>query len=400
MRPAFKMLLAILALNLLILCGCADKTADDSYSLQTVDFAPQNENSELTQPLDYTVVSFVGAGDNITYYGNVREALAVSASSDSTYKYDFRHTYEEVSDIISEADIAFINQETLMCGEGFDISYYPLFNSPQDMGYQLDEIGFDVVNIATNHMLDKGAKGLSQTIDFLKDLDMLMIGGYENEEDYNTLRIYEEQGVKIAFLSYTYFTNYITLSADSDLCVPYLDKETVASQVARADAEADLVIVSAHWGDENTFKPNYIQKEYAQIMADNGADVILGHHPHVLQPIEWITAKDGRQTLCVYSLGNFVAEMAKDYNMVGGLITFDIVRYGDAEPSIENVLFIPTVYDFTPSFYDNSVLLLSDYSEEQAKAHGIKYYGNYTSLSKLKGYVTSTISSEFLGDFE
>ncbi len=396
MKPTFKIFFVIAFALMLILCGCEEKVVSDA-EFPGVDFAPKNGNSELSQPIDCTVVSFVGAGDNITYYGNVREALAVS---DGTYKYDFRHTYEDVADIISEADIAFINQETLMCGEGFELSYYPLFNSPQDMGYQLDEMGFDIVNIATNHMLDKGAKGLSQTIDFLKTLDMLMIGGYENDEDYNTLRIYEEQGIKIAFLSYTYFTNYITLSADSDLAVPYLDKETVAAQVAKADAEADLVIVSAHWGDENTFKPNEIQKEYAQIMADNGADVILGHHPHVLQPIEWITAQDGSQTLCAYSLGNFVAEMERDYNMVGGFITFDIVKYGDADTSIDNVLFIPTVYDFTRSFYDNSVRLLSEYTEEKAAAHGIAYYGNYTSLSKLKGYVTNTISSEFLGDFE
>ena len=130
-------------------------------------------------------------------------------------------------------------------------------------------------------------------------------------------------------------------------------------------------------------------------MADLGVDVILGHHPHVIQPIEYLERPDGGRTLCVYSLGNFVAEMSRDYNMLGGLIAFDIVKRGDTLTT-ENVVFLPTVYYFTTSFYRNHVYFLSDFTEELAASHGLAYYGRSVTISGLKKYLTDTISREFL----
>lgn len=133
------------------------------------------------------------------------------------------------------------------------------------------------------------------------------------------------------------------------------------------------------------------------MFSDYGADVILGHHPHVIQPVEWIEGKEGNKTLCVYSLGNFMAEQAYDYNMVGGIISFDIVQIAKEKPTIENVVFIPTVFDFDKrTFYNNHVYLMENYTEEQAKNHGIRYYNRTTTLAKLQKYVTNTISDEFL----
>ncbi|MBQ7953652.1 MAG: CapA family protein, partial [Clostridia bacterium] len=227
-----------------------------------------------------------------------------------------------------------------MAGEGYPIKYYPTFNSPQDLGYDVVEMGFDVVNIATNHMLDIGANGLLKTIDFWKNMDCFMIGGYENEEDFNTVRIYEKDGIKIAFLSFTYATNGILKPASSKLVIPYIDDEDMVSQIESAKQQADLIFVSMHWGSEGAFKPSDEQKRVAQLIADSGADAIIGHHPHVIQPVDWLTGKDGNKTLCVYSLGNFVAEQAYDYNMVGGIIEFDIVSE-NGETYIENPVFTP-----------------------------------------------------------
>ncbi len=355
---------------------------------------PQPEPEPEPEPV-VERVSFAGFGDNIIYFGNTRDAKSLAVPGGR--EYNFKPMFEHVEHIIQGADVAFINQETLMAGEGYAISYYPTFNSPQDLGYDLTELGFDVVNIANNHMLDKGADGLSKTIEFWKNMDCLMIGGYENTEDYNTVRMLEKNGIKISFLSYTYGTNGITKPQSSPLAIPLFDDETITSQITAAKAQSEFVIVSAHWGYEGAFAPNDEQKHYAQLIADCGADVIIGHHPHVIQPVEWLTGKNGNKTLCVYSLGNFAAEQAYDYNMVGGIIEFDIVSVDDAKPYLENVVFNPTVFHFPSSFYGNTVYLMQDYTPELAAIHGVRgYYRNPLSYEGLVKYVTDTISPEFL----
>jgi len=301
-----------------------------------------------------------------------------------------------VAAMIAEADISFINQETLMCGDGYAFSYYPRFNGPQDLGHDLAELGFDVVNIANNHMLDKGEKGLKSTIDFWNTFEnVTLIGGYKNKEEYAEPHLLSVNGINIAFLSYTFMTNGLTLPSSSELVVPYPDDETVASQLSRAEQIADYVIVSVHWGDENVFAPNADQRSFAEFLAENGADAIIGHHPHVIQPIEWIDRPDGEKTLCVYSLGNFMAEMPRDYNMLGGLISFDIVQCGE-KITTENVLFTPTVYYFTTAFYKNHVYLMTDFTEELASSHGLAYYGRTLTIPALKKYLNNTIQDTFL----
>jgi len=258
------------------------------------------------------------------------------------------------------------------------------------------EVGFDVVNIANNHMLDKGESGLAATIDFWNGLEgVTMIGGYKDQNDYDTIRVVESNGIRVAFLAYTYFTNYLSLPAGSPLVVPYFDEEAAVTQLSRAKELADFVIVSVHWDAENTFTPTQIERDFSSLLAENGADAIIGHHPHVIQPVEWIEREDGGRTLCVYSLGNFATEMKYDYNMLGGMISFDMVLT-DGISSIENVEFIPTVYYFNNSFYKNQVYRLSDFTEDLAKSHGISYYGNSLTLEGLRSYLSKTVSDEFM----
>lgn len=393
-----RVLAIIIAMVMLIpVYGCnkapSDPPAEQAMSPEATE-TPADTLEKAEAPESKTV-SFIGAGDNIVYYGTVRDAQSMAVSGGR--KYNFKPIYSDVQNMIEEADIAFINQETLMCGEGYELDYYPTFNGPQDMGHDLVELGFDVINIATNHMADKGGAGLEKTIEFWKAREnILMIGGYSDKTDFDNIRVYEKNGIRIAFLAYTYSTNGITVSSKYSVVVPYLDKEDITRQVTAAKEVSDIVIVSAHWGDENSFTPNDEQKEYAKLMADLGVGAIIGHHPHVLQPIEWITGSGGNRMLCVYSLGNFMAEMAADYNMVGGLIKFDITQLGGARATVENVSFVPTVFDFSTTFYNNHIYLLENYTEEQAAGHGIRYYKKSTTLSKLRSYVTNTISPEFL----
>ena len=376
----------------------SETTASDTTDVLTpeasVEDIPIANIPEDVLPPEKKVVCFVGAGDNIVYYGNVRDAASCAVPGGR--KYNFAPIYDSVRETIQSADIAFINQETLMCGDGYAFSYYPRFNGPQDMAYDLADVGFDVVNIANNHMLDKGESGLSATIDFWRTVDgITLIGGYKNEQEFSEPHVIEVNGVRIAFLSYTFFTNYLTLPKGSPLVIPNPDEDTVTAQIARAHELADFLIVSVHWDEENIFKPNDRQITFANFLSEQGVDVILGHHPHVIQPIQYIDRPDGGKTLCVYSLGNFVAEMDHDYNLLGGLITFDIVKQGD-DVSTENVVFLPTVYYFTTSFYKNHVYFLSDFTDDLAKSHGLAYYGRSITVSGIKKYLKDTISAEFL----
>ena len=367
-------------------------TTDDTTEVPVVNVPDDPET-----PLEETTVSFVGAGDNLIFYGNVRDAASCAVSGGR--KYNFAPTYDSVRETIQSADIAFINQESLMCGDGYAFSYYPRFNGPQDLAYDLADVGFDVINIANNHMLDKGTDGLEKTIDFWRTIeDVTLIGGYKSADEFAEPHVMEVDGVRVAFLTYTTFTNLAKDSADSPLVIPYPHDDTVIAQIARAHELADFLIVSVHWGDEYTFTPNASQKSFANLLAENGVDVIIGHHPHVIQPIEYLDRPDGGKTLCVYSLGNFVAEQNHDFTMLGGLISFDIVKKGDAV-TVENALFLPTVYYFNTSFYKNHVYFLSDFTESLASSHGLAYYGKSISVDTVKKYVTNTISAEFLPDY-
>ncbi|MBQ8835901.1 MAG: CapA family protein [Clostridia bacterium] len=393
-----KIIAVFVCLASLMLCACETEVEETTAvttteEVTTTAFVPEPIYEE---PTLYTL-SFIAAGDNMAYYGNLRDAARNAEGTDA--KYDFKPSYTSIKPIVEAHDLAFINQETLMCGEGYDYSYYPYFNSPQELGDAVVDAGFDIVGMANNHMLDKGEKGLLATLDYWDAQPVTNIGAYRNREEYDSITVIEKNGISIALLSFTYSTNGNSLPKGSEVYIPYIDNDEIASKVAEAETLADITIVSMHWGTEFSFNVNSAQKELAALICENGGDVIIGHHPHVIQPMEWIECENNR-TLCMYSLGNFMSEMEYGARILGGMVSFDIEKLGEnGKPEVKNVLFIPTVFDFTSRFYNNHIYLLEDYTDEQARKHGISYYGNSTTLDTLKGYVTKYISEEFLPDF-
>ena len=399
-----KKLTAILmaAVLLFLFAGCGSR--DDANSLESLIFdsivtesetetEPATEPPETEPPEPPTVTaSFIGCGDNIVYAGTLWEAMAQADGTDRAY--DFKPIYEPVADIIKNADISYINQECVM--DGGEPAYYPMFNSPQELGVDLVDLGFDVVNIANNHMLDRGGDGLKSTIEFWKDQDTVMIGGNLDHDDYDDVEIIERNGIRVALLSYCEMTNGLTIGADYDVWIPYLDREDIKRQCDSVKDKCDLILCSVHWGQEYVFTPTEEEKTWAKYMADCGVDVIIGTHPHVIQPIEWIEGESGNKTLCVYSLGNFMAMQAFDYNMLGGIISFDIVKKGEEHAHVENVVFIPTVYYFAQNWYGSRVYKLSDFTEDMAASHGLINYGRTLKMSNLEYYLHDTIADEFL----
>lgn len=390
---------------LLMVCfltSCAIRPSDDTKNTaaaQTTEEPQEMETTaaeETTAPREDVVrtLSFLGCGDNIIYYGTYRDAASQAIPGGRTY--NFAPIYDNVRDIISAADVAFINQETPV-SQSYPPNSYPDFNSPVDLTYDVMDAGFDIINLANNHMLDKGALGLKESYENWKARGATVIGCYEEQESGKYITYYEKNDIRIAFLSYTYGTNLNSDPAEYGLYASYLKYADLEGEITEARENADFVIVSVHWGQEGSLAPNAEQQSYAQKMADWGADVILGHHPHVLQPIEEIQRQNGGTTLCVYSLGNFVHEQAQYINVVGGMITFDITKTNDARATWSNVQFTPTVCHYPGNFYGNKVYLLKDYTETLANQHAVRtYYNNAISLSALQELVTNTIDSKYL----
>lgn len=206
---------------------------------------------------------------------------------------------------------------------------------------------------------------------------IITAGTYTSQEDRDTIRIIERNGIRFSFLAYTYGTNGI--EAPHNYSVAYFDEDQIKKDVAAAKKISDVVIVSAHWGDENVSEPTEFQKKYAKLFADLDVDVVIGEHPHVIQPVEWVKGKDGNQTLVVYSLGNFLSGMLDVNNVLSGMIRFNFVKDNKSgDISIENVKWEPLIThysgdanDILNTRKDFSVYKLSDYTDELAKQHGL-----------------------------
>ena len=376
--------------------------SDEGYITVTSDVSKGQKASAVLEvpapppdPYIGVSVSLTAAGDNLIH-PNIYTDAYTRGRADK--RYDFLPVYTDVAEMIMDADIAFINEETVMAGEGYGYSGWPCFNAPRELGDDLVSLGFDVVNVANNHMLDMGTQGLLDTLDFWHTKPVTLIGGYTDPDDYAKLRITEQGGIKIAWLAYTYGTNGIVKAGWFDAVIPYIDDDTIVSDIKRAEEAADFVIVSVHWGDENITTPNDEQRRLARLMAENGADLILGHHPHVLQPIEWIET-DEKSVLCAYSLGNFISGMTRPTNAVGGLLSLDIVGDGDGGLTVDNILFTPTVFWYGMDWYGTHLYLLDDFTDELASTCGVRIDGYSITVDSAKKIVTDVIAAEYLPEY-
>jgi len=201
---------------------------------------------------------------------------------------DFSHLFTYTKDWIKEADIAIVNQEVILGGEELGISGYPAFNTYYELGDALVEAGFDVVLHATNHALDKGKKGINNCFDYWENNhpEIAAHGIQDSWEEQEEVYVYEENGIRIAILNYTYGTNGIPLPEDMPFAVNLMDKEQMAEDIERAKQISDFVVVCPHWGTEYVLTESEYQKEYADFFLECGVDLVLGTHPHVIEPVK------------------------------------------------------------------------------------------------------------------
>ena len=249
--------------------------------------------------------------------------------------YDFNPIFKTIKPLIEKADLAIVNQETILGGKELKVTGYPTFNGPYELGDALVNAGFDVVLHSNNHALDRGKQGIYNCLNFWKKYPKIKtVGINTSEAQKKKLCIYKKNGIKVAILNYTYGTNGIPLPKDMPYAVNYLNKKEVISDIKRAEKEADFTIVCPHWGTEYLRGISEYQKAWSQIFVENGVDLVLGCHPHVIEPIKYVTdKKTGHKMLVYYSVGNFVNSTMSNGRVsdryIGGLAKVKLKRGTD-----------------------------------------------------------------------
>jgi poly-gamma-glutamate capsule biosynthesis protein CapA/YwtB (metallophosphatase superfamily) len=281
--------------------------------------------------------------------------------------YDFRPMFEPVKQYLEEADITIANQETMIGGTEIGLSTYPRFNSPYEVGDALKYVGVDVVTLANNHTLDRGEIAVQNAISHWNKIDMMYTGAYSSKEDSEQIRYMKMNDIMFSFLSYTYGTNGIPVPKGKDYLVNLIDKGKMKEDITEAKQNSEVVIVSMHFGNEYKLLPNQYQMDLAKFLANENVDIVIGHHPHVLQPVEWIERPDGKSTFVAYSLGNFISAMYGVNQLIGGILQIDVEKKvvgKNIDISIKNPTIIPT-YTHAPGFKNFRVLPMRDVSNEQ-----------------------------------
>ena len=384
-----------------------EESIDNSFEeSENIDTSESYESSDVISEAPKKLsASFLACPDNIIHPSVFYDALERAARANGqepdysdlhNAEYDFYPIYKNVQDLIQNADIAYLNQETLTGGTGGKIIGYPCFNSPMSVADTVMDLGFDVINVAHNHMLDsRDTEYLEHCSEYFKTKGAEVIGYYPTSESVKNITVINKDGIKIAFLAYTYGTNGLRIPKDSEFIIPYFSEALIKEQIEIAKGCSDFIIVSCHWGYENTYNANSEQKQYAKLMNELGVDLVLGMHPHVIQPMEWIIHENGNKTLVVYSLGNFVSGMVSGSNMLAGMLSLEIIKDTETDDVyIDSPKFIPIVTHYVKKsrvasndtgYRDFEIFYLSDYTEELAGTHGVVRYEKSHSTTLVGG---------------
>ncbi len=314
--------------------------------------------------------------------------------------YDFLPAYQRVQNEIASADLAVINQETPLAGS-LPPSSYPQFNTPPALAQTLCELGFDVANLANNHILDQGKDGLVQTVELLRGVDGIIPAGvYLDDWEYSHPPVVERGGIRFAFLGFTQHTNAPRLTGADAGTIVYTDEaDAIRRQIATAHRLADVVVVSVHWGEENSSDPTPYQRSVAQMLAEAGADLVFGSHPHRLQPVEWLSGREGRRTLVFYSLGNFISAQLEPANLVGGVAHVTVTKNpqtGEVALTDPYMTFVVTHYG--AGFRQLELYPLEEYTDELAARHGVPLSpGERFDRAWIERLIAGSIDSRFTG---
>ena len=296
-----------------------------------IDNSISSDKEEVTDVIDTKKsMSIVMVGDALIHESIYKDAYICDNN------YDFMSMFTDIGEMIKDYDLRYYNQETIIGGKDLGLSNYPLFNSPDEIGIDLVKTGFNMVSLANNHSMDKGVRGLEYSVNFWKSMDgVITAGSYASLEERNNIKVYDTNGIKYAFLSYTVGTNGIPVPDGKEYLVNVYSDEIAKNDIDSIKDKVDVIIVAMHWGSEYTHTPTDEEKRMAKYLSSLGVNLIIGSHPHVIQPVDYVD-----DTLVIYSLGNFISsQRSLGLNKIIGLmvglsinvennkVTFDNIKY-------------------------------------------------------------------------
>ena len=322
--------LLILFIVLLIVLGfvISDVSKEDKDDKSNVDISDVAEGvEEVVNPIKTYSFSLVMAGDALIH-------SAVYADAKVGSGYDFTGMLSNIKPIISSYDLAYYNQETILGGSEIGLSTYPRFNSPYEVGDAFIDCGFNVVSLANNHTLDRGEKAIVNSRKYWNSKNVMVNGSASSLEERNNIDIREVNGISYAMLSYTTTTNGLTRK--NNYHVNWYDKETVKKDVESIRDKVDFIMVAMHWGTEYNTGVSSSQKDIAKYLASLDVDLVIGTHPHVIEPAEYID-----DTFVIYSLGNIISAQRTDEQLSGLLMSVTVNKVentetGEIKVSVDN----------------------------------------------------------------
>lgn len=309
LKKGFKIFLVIFSITLIsIISYIIIKPNKDNKTITKPNILNKNEDKHYE-------ASLIAVGDYLIHSSVYKDANRL-ANGDG---YDFKPMISYIKEIVSNYDIAYYNQETILGGSELGLSDYPTFNSPYEAGDAMLDAGFNLVSLATNHTMDSGKKAVENSCKYWQSKEnVLTAGSYCSEEERNKINIKEINNIKYTMLNYTYGTNGMPVANDylvnvwptdiDNINNPEKDtkyqayKKQVKEDIDKVKDKVDFLIVAMHWGVEYTHEPTAYEKDMASYLASLGVNLIIGTHPHVIQPVTWID-----DTLVIYSLGNFIS---------------------------------------------------------------------------------------------
>ncbi|MCH1882072.1 CapA family protein [Agrococcus sp. ARC_14] len=325
----------------LLLTGCQQGSLDPTATA-TEPAAEPSASATPTPTPEPATVSVSAMGDILPHDSVTADAL----QADGTYEYG--HFWDAARPIWAESDLVYCNQEAPSGGVELGLTYFPAFNAPVEFAEGIADAGCNTIGLGNNHTFDRGQEGIDRTRAVWDDLDPLLIhGAFRSEEEQAEVPTTEIDGLTVAFLNFVDLSNTPT----NDQAVTWLDDPLVEQQLAEADEIADATVLAVHWGDEYSSVVNDRQREQAQRLAELGADVILGTHPHVLQEAEWLEREDGSRAFVYYSLGNSVTTQMAIPRVVSAVAQFDLVGEPGGEIEVVDPAAVPIYmhFDLTPT---------------------------------------------------
>ncbi len=328
MKKSISLLLVFIMIVSTSLCACnsadrskpketteSDTTVPDTTEAETTEKETTTEEITTEPPVTKQTATLVAVGDNLIH------GYLITAGQ----KFGFDKFYHRIKDTISAADVAIMNQESPFTYDESEYSGYPRFATPTGVGEAAIAAGFNVFTLATNHTWDKGEQPIIDTLDFFsKHPEVTAVGIHDSVDSYYKAKVIEVNGIKIALFNCTYGSNQKIKVwwRMNDMS----DKDYFRQMLGWAEENADITIVMPHWGTEYKYVPNSNQISWAKFFTECGADIIIGHHPHAVQPMMTVTASNGNTSICYYSLGNFISNQTTMKGNVGGMASLTIVK--------------------------------------------------------------------------